>query len=406
MSDLPNITSEVVYLALIFALLVVPRALQRFLIPAPLTSFALGMLAALFLANFSHDTTLSLLATLGISSLFLFAGLEIDLNALRRGIWVLLGHLFARSCMIGLCTWACIRYLQISWQIASLLVLALLTPSTGFILETLERLGLNDDERFWVKIKSIGSEVLALLMLFGILQSGSVEHLISSSAALLAMIVLVPLLFVVLGRWVMPYAPGSGFSLLVMVGMIGAYITKELGVYYLVGAFIAGLSARLLRERLPELASSENLHAVQLFASFFVPFYFFYSGLNVPTGALVWQSLALGLLAAGTVLPLRIAVIWLQRRLMFGENARVSLNVAVALAPTLIFTLVLATILRERYAIPDSWYGGLLVYAALSTMLPTLLLSKPFDIDILVPNFPGRGAIENPSPTTPAENKE
>jgi hypothetical protein len=74
---------------------------------------------------------------------------------------------------------------------------------------------------------------------------------------------------------------------------------------------------------------------------------------------------------------------------LFGEDARTSLNISVALAPTLIFTLVLATILRERYAIPESWYGGLLVYAAVSTMLPTLILAKPFDIDVIGPPLPG-----------------
>ena len=52
-----------------------------------------------------------------------------------------------------------------------------------------------------------------------------------------------------------PHAPGSEFSLLVMVGMVAAYMTYQLGVYYLVGAFVAGLVAGLLRIRMPLLAS-------------------------------------------------------------------------------------------------------------------------------------------------------
>ena len=51
-------------------------------------------------------------------------------------------------------------------------------------------------------------------------------------------------------------------------------------MYYLVGAFIAGLVARLLHQRM--LASHENLHALRLFASFFVPFYFFNAGTRCP----------------------------------------------------------------------------------------------------------------------------
>jgi Kef-type K+ transport system membrane component KefB len=404
MGNMPQLTSEVTYLALIFGLLVVPRALQRFLIPAPLTSFALGMVAALFVPLFAHDATLELLATLGISSLFLVAGLEVDLQAVRRGLWVVLGHLAVRSGMIALAAWLCARYLGVSWQAATLMALAVLTPSTGFILDTLGRLGLNDDERFWVTVKAIGGEVLALLVLFGVLQSSTSERLLWASGELLLMIVLLPLIFLVLARWVMPYAPESGFSMLVMVGLIAAYLTKQLGVYYLVGAFLAGFTARLLRERIPLLAPAENLRAVRLFASFFIPFYFFHGGMSVPAGALVWQSLWLGALLAALVLPLRIAVVWLQRRYLSHEDGFTALKVSTALVPTLIFTLVLATILHEQFALPDTWYGALLVYAAITTLLPTLVLSKPFELDVAAAAAPAAavteaGTVELPVPS-------
>ena len=53
------------------------------------------------------------------------------------------------------------------------------------------------------------------------------------------------------------------------------------GVYYLVGAFVVGITAQRFRERLPAIASDQMLHAVEVFASFFVPFYFFSAGLHV-----------------------------------------------------------------------------------------------------------------------------
>ena len=164
-----------------------------------------------------------------------------------------------------------------------------------------------------------------------------------------------------------------------MIGLIAAYLTDELGVHYLVGAFLAGFIARMLRQRLPGLASKGNLHAIQLFASFFVPFYFFFAGMGAPAGALSWDALKLGLLLAGVVLPVRIATIWLQRRFIKGESAAGSLRVAVALTPTLIFTMVLAAILRDRFHIADSLYGALLVYAGCSTLLPSLVLARPPD---------------------------
>ena len=374
-------SQEVVYLLLIFGLLVVPRALQRFKVPAPLTSLALGIAAMLWLGASTHDPVITLMSTLGISSLFLFAGLEVDLHALRRGAGPLLAHLLIRSATLAGVAWLGWRYAGLSWQAAALLALALLTPSTGFIVDTLGRLGLDEAERFWVTNKAIAGELLALTALFLVLQAGDPAHMALSSMVLLALLVGLPLLFVALGRWVAPHAPGSEFSLLVMVGLVAAFVTYKLGVYYLVGAFIAGLIARLLRQRMPALASDENLHAVRLFATFFVPFYFFHAGIGVPASALSFAALGWGLLITVVVLPLRIAVIWVQRRVMFGEGARSSLRVAVALSPTLIFTLVLAAILRDRFGIDDALFGGLLLYAALNTLLPSLVFRTPFDVD-------------------------
>jgi Kef-type K+ transport system membrane component KefB len=316
----------------------------------------------------------------------------------------LVGHLIVRSAILGIGAWIGMRYFAFTWQVSSLLALALLTPSTGFILDTLGRLGLNEDERFWVTIKAVGGELLALLILFGVLQSSSLVSLAWSGGALLAIVALLPLFFIMLGRTVLPYAPGSEFSLLVMVGLIAAYLTKGLGVYYLVGAFLAGFVARMLRERMPALASDDNLHAVGLFASFFVPFYFFYSGMNVPAGALRWNALMVGVMLAAALLPFRIGSLWLQRRFIKGESAIGSLRVSVALMPTLIFTLVLAAILRERFDISDTLYGALLVYAAISTALPSFVLAKPIDFDVADFDGPPESAhLARSGPTEPPE---
>ncbi len=374
-------SQELVYLALIFALLVVPRALQRFRIPAPLTCLLFGIGVMLALGDGAHDPVVALLATLGISSLFLFAGLEVELGELRRERWPLLAHLAIQLACLFVTGWLAWRFAGFQWQAAGLLALALLTPSTGFIIDTLGRLGLDEHERFWVTNKAIAGELMALVALFVILLADDPVQLAVSSGVLLVLIVGLPLLFVALGRWVLPQAPGSEFSLLVMVGLISAYATYKLGVYYLVGAFIAGLVARLLRKRMPALASDGNLHAVRLFASFFVPFYFFKAGTNVPAGALSFEALGIGVALTLVVLPLRIATVWLQRRAMFGENFRASLRVATALAPTLIFTLVLAGIMRERFHVSDAVFGGLLLYAALNTLLPSLVFRMGFDVD-------------------------
>jgi Kef-type K+ transport system membrane component KefB len=366
--------TTVVSLIVVFGLLVVPRALQRFRLPAPLTCFALGIIVSLFFKQLASNSVLAAGATLGIAALFLFAGLEVDVVEIRGQLPQLIGHLGVRSVFLALAVWIAVHYFKIQWQFASLLALALFTPSTGFILDTLPHSGLDEDERKEVSIRAIAREILALLVLFVVSQSSSMQHLAISSLALVLLIAFTPFLFLALGKFVVPYAPGSEFSLLVMVGIICAAISKGLGLHVLLGAFVAGLVAGLLRKRMATLAPPENLHAVRLFASFFVPFYFFHEGLRIPTGALVWKALLYGIGFSILVLPLRIAKNWLVCRYTCHRSSTSGLRVGVALTPTLIFTLVIARILDEAFAINDALYGGLLVYTAMSTILPSFVL--------------------------------
>ena len=369
-------TTTLIYLATVFGLLVIPRALQRFRLPAPLTCFAFGIAVSLLFKSQVGDRVTAVVATLGIASLFLLAGLEVDLVEIRKQLPRLMGHLGIRALFLVGAAWLAIRYLHMPWQPAALLGLGLFTPSTGFILDTLPHSGLALDEQTEVSISAIAGEITALLVLFFLSHADSVRSLAISSSILALLIVLTPFFFLALGKYVVPFAPGSEFSLLLMVGIICAVITQAIGVHVLIGAFVAGLVAGLLTKRLTTLASHENLHAVRLFASFFVPFYFFHEGLDVPSDALVLKALFYGLAMAVIVLPIRIAKNWVECRYFSGRTPEGGLRVAVALIPTLIFTLVIAGILHESFHIDDALYGGLLVYAAISTMLPSLLLPK------------------------------
>ena len=123
-----------IYLAVVFGLLVVPRALQRFRLPAPLTCFAFGIIVAGFFKPLVGDIVISYLSTLGIASLFLFAGLEVDLAELRRQLPSLAANFAVRGLVLVACARLAAVYLHLGWQVDWLLALALLTPSTGFIL--------------------------------------------------------------------------------------------------------------------------------------------------------------------------------------------------------------------------------------------------------------------------------
>jgi Kef-type K+ transport system membrane component KefB len=96
LSEFLSASPELGYVALLFLLIVLPRTLVRWKIPTAITSLTLGALAGMGLGAFLGDPTVQLLATLGISALFLFAGLEVDLDELVGRRRVLGQHVLLR----------------------------------------------------------------------------------------------------------------------------------------------------------------------------------------------------------------------------------------------------------------------------------------------------------------------
>lgn len=384
------------YLLLLFALFVVPRVLQRWRIPTAITNFGLGSLCGLQLGYFVGDETVRLLATLGIVSLFLFAGLDVAFRELRENALVLSQHVVTQVLSLAAIAYGLARFLDLSPRIATLVGLALITPSAGFILDSLESFGLPERARFWIKSKAIATELVALAVLFVTLQSSSSWRLGTSFAVLAVMVALLPLAFRLFATAVLPHAPRSEFAFLMMIAVACAVATYELGVYYLVGAFVVGMAAQRLRERLPAIASEKMLSSVEAFSSLFVPFYFFNAGLSLRSEDFTLQSLGLGLLFGCAGIAIRILPNWIHRRLVFGESFRRSLLVGVPMLPTLVFTLVIAGILRDRFQVGPPLFGGLVVYAILNSLIPGLVFRRS------LPEIEDE-LLEEPPLTVPAE---
>lgn len=400
------LSTELAYVALLFGLLVLPKALQRWRIPSAITSLALGLAFGEGLGLFRHDQTIHLLSTLGIAALFLFAGLDVDASSLRRGARMLVEHVVVVAAMLAITAWIVGWTLPVSPRAAILVALAIVTPSTGFILDSLRALGVSHEERFWIRSKAVAAELLALAVLFVTLQSTSSARLALSAAALLGMAAFLPLLLRFLIAGVSRYAPNSEFAFLLMLAVVFAYATRQLGVYYLVGAFLVGVAARRMRQTLPQLASDKNLDAVELFASFFIPFYFFNAGLGISRDALTWQALGLGALFAAVAIPARVLLVVGLRRWRLREAWGAGMRVAVPLIPTLVFTLVLAQILREQYAVDPAIFGGLVVYAALTTLFPAMVLRAPresyeYEQALLPYSSPGSPVAQQAAPRPP-----
>ena len=159
MQQVTALPRELDYVLLLFVLFVLPRFLQRYRLPRGITAVAMGIAAGVGFGWFAQDRTVGLLATLGIVSLFLFAGLEVDFPDLRRGLRVLVQHVLIGLAMVALVAPLVRWYLDLAWRPAVLVALALLTPSTGFILDSLATLEISERERFWVKSKAVATEL-------------------------------------------------------------------------------------------------------------------------------------------------------------------------------------------------------------------------------------------------------
>jgi len=182
-------------------------------------------------------------------------------------------------------------------------------------------------------------------------------------------------------RWfasrIAPFAPRSEFAFLLMVAVVAASATRRLGVYYLVGAFVVGLAARQFRARLPAMSSERMLGAVEAFASFFVPFYFFHAGQFISHDDLNLPMLLTGLALLMIFVPIRLGEVILHRWVALRERPEKSLRIGVALLPTLVFTLVIVDILRSRPGVSPVLLGALVLYTTLITLLPGLILRVP-----------------------------
>lgn len=372
-----KISPEIIYILLVLGLFVVPRALQRFRLPSAITCLALGAGVGMGFHKFHDDSTVKLLATLGIVTMFLFAGLEVDLAELKEGRKVLLQHVFAQLVLLAAGAGAVSQFFHLEVRAALLFALAVFTPSAGFILDTLGSFGLTKNERFWVKSKAISAELVALAVLFFTVQSTDLVKLGTSALALVVMVGVLPPVFRVFARVIHPFAPKAEFSFLIIVALLCSYITRELGVYYLVGAFVVGLTAVRLRKDLPELSSERLLGAVELFASFFIPFYFFKAGLHFKVEQFYWPAPGIAALLLLVVVPLRIGPSAIHRKIVLKHPLRTGARIGTAMIPTLVFTIVIAGILLERFNLPPVLYGALVVFTLANTLIPGFFLRMP-----------------------------
>lgn len=354
----------------------VPKLLQRVRIPPPVTALGLGALANMLVPTLAHDATLGLLSTIGIAALFLFAGLEIDPEVLGARPALLVSGLVAHALAITAATLFGTFGLHLDLAPAMLLALGVATPSAGFIMDGLAGLKATPVERHGIRDTALVAELLALVIFFTVTQSESPFRFAISVFSLAILVALVPLVLRLLVRFVVPYAPNSEFPLLVLTAIIGAYATRKLDLYYLLGAFVVGMVARRLRIEAPTLASDKNLSAIELFAGFFAPFYFARAGMELDRATLSFAAIGLAAVLLVFAVPARIGIVGVSRHLSTGEPLRRSLRISAGMTPTFVFSLVMASVIADRHPQAAWVQGALYLFAVGTAFIPGAYLGR------------------------------
>jgi Kef-type K+ transport system membrane component KefB len=380
-------------LGLIALLFFLPKGLLRLGIPSPVTEMTLGVVfGPLVLGFIEPSDLLEALSGLGISALFLFAGLEVSIGEILERKKTMLQHVVIQIGLFAVAAWVAFGFsFESDLPRAVLIAAAVMSPSAAFIIPALESLGLSEDRASWVKQKAISTELLAILVVLLFSNSASTQAMLIGFGGIVVLMALVPLAFVGFHKTILKWAPRTEFSFVMILALLAAYFTHHLGVHYLVGGFVVGLVARRYlrwcqKQGLAVAPVRSALTSFRFFSAFLMPFFFFLAGMRLPPGALSVQACLFAGAMLLLALPLRVGSVMVHRRIALKESWGDSWNVGLLLAPTTVFSVAMAEILMGRFTVSEWVIGGLVLYGAATSFVPLLthkVLSTEYE-DIMV----------------------
>jgi len=374
MPDL-SITHDLEYLAVFSLVLILPKVLMRFKIPSGITALLIGVILTAFDPTLKSDTLFRFLSQIGITSLFLFAGLEVEFEELKQDKIYLTKFLTKSLFILITIAFGISKYFSLPFQESFIYSLGIFTPSAGFILNSLKSFEMAGDQEYWIKSKAISKELIAIVLLFFALQSGDLKSLLVSSAFFIFLFLILPVVFRLFFKFVSPYAPNSEVPFLVVLSLIAGVLSKEMGAYYLVGAFVVGLVGGRFKREIFKEGEENMLHSLSSFFKTFLPFYFFYAGLGIYFNEITLEALKIGSIMLVIFIPLRLLVIGSSMKFFMDKVKKDPYKISLSLMPTLIFGLVIAGILKERGGLPPVMIYALLIYTLLNSIIPSLVLT-------------------------------
>lgn len=365
-------TTDLEYLAIFSLVLILPKIIQRLKIPSGITALCIGIGISILDPALKNDQLFRFLSQIGITSLFLFAGLEVDYDELKEDRVYLSKYLVKFSAALVVITFLVMKGFDLSLQNSFILSLGIFTPSAGFILNSLHSFDISEDQEYWVRSKAISKEVLSIVFLFLALQGSDPKRLLISFSFFVGLFLILPFIFNLFFKFISPYAPNSEIPFLITLSLISGILSKELGAYYLIGAFIVGLVGSRFKRKIFKEGEEVLFRSLSGFFSVFLPFYFFKAGLGLSIENFTLKAAGIGAAIAIIFVPLRIFLINYSLKTFISEFRMNIYKISLSLMPTLVFGLVIANILLERNTVRPPIIYGLIVYTLLTSLLPTV----------------------------------
>lgn len=382
----------VTFMFLMVGLFFVPKLLQKAKIPAPVTEFFLGVAVVLLIPAFVTQEMTSIVtvfATIGVITIFMFAGTEVDFHFLQRNrkriFLSVAAHVVLIAILALLLLWldlsgrldALPGASAISLVAALLISLVLITPSSGFIVSMLNTSKVSTRHKAHHTARAISVEIVAILLLIVLLQLGQPINIFFVFIALAAIVMGLPWLINLAYSKILSKLVNVEFSFFFVVALISAYATELLGLHFIIGAFVAGLVIHNFIEllvqdtRLTHKRADRLVHGMNFLATLFVPFYFFSVGMQFQSAYFRPAIIIPALVLFVVVTCLRLGIIsWFQA--MYSKRFKHELRGATALLPTLMVGFIIADIIHQSGYISDSLFAVLIWYAVLTSLTPIL----------------------------------
>ncbi|MBN1860631.1 MAG: cation:proton antiporter [Candidatus Thermoplasmatota archaeon] len=364
-----------VILALLFFLPKVVGSLLK--IPDVLTELIIGIILGIAIPSyFFIDDMLTILATIGIVTLFVYSGMDVETNFIVKNKKFFMEHIILHILIFVVVGLVIELYLHLSLQISFLVSLALTTPSASFILSSIKTI--NKERKQWIESKALSGEITGIILMVILLNLSDLTMLIFSLLTLVLLISILPAALEFLYKKIFSKIIGCEFSFIFVVAMISAFITEYVGVHFLVGAFIAGFVAK---QFICDIVKDESyVHCSEhfgqqliigfgFFALIFTPFYFFTTGLNIKRSMFSSDTLIFSVLICIAVVLLRIGVMSLHRIIRIKEKITTAIDINAMCVPTLVFTFVITEILLIQYQINTLLYSILMLYGIFTTII-------------------------------------